>query len=569
MSDMETDEKIDTTDDTEKFEFKFREQEAKEAKADLLQKIKKKCQYYSGLLRMGSYLTSGQKYSPSHDFFLDSSAWSQGRGPHFAPNWGREEAQTSAWSQGRGPPFAPNWGREDAQKHVSVCLRTDRCDRLIPPGKSLVYNWEELISFLVSLLVTVPVLRSPRVEDLPDQRNRYLLSSTIFESISMVGTGFLHGLSCETPFPDLETQWVKEWEEQRKQAGGYVFWGLVGVRGEEDSLGPKKYGGHAMAYRLDMDLRSVEVFDSEGWNRDAQGAYQSLFAAGTRFLRRGAADGLVRCYFVNPFKLPHEESCGLWTSTYLILRETLGWAETMNFFLNASGLYPSKPEGNIRFWRKSGQRLSYQLPGGDFESDEIEEEFIHIGGLGRAFFLCNSRVWRLCYTLTGWTSRGEKTARMLRNTEAIMRVICGCQTYEDVREALQQCLTPVAPFLPQAFLESAGIPFDAETSVIAREGSSKYLVKADARYLWRWTGWFEILTWALENKYTAILSALLYRARGTSFKSHPSYDQVEVLVEKTEDPEIIDMAKVFWHEEISRKNKLEIPISQSEYENPN
>ena len=93
-------------------------------------------------------------------------------------------------------------------------------------------------------------------------------------------------------------------------------------------------------------------------------------------------------------------------------------------------------------------------------------------------------------------------------------------------------------------------------------------MKADAWYLWRWTGWFYILTWALENKYTAILSALLYRARGASFKSHPSYDQVEVLVEKTEDPEIIDMAKVFWHEEISRKNKLEIPISQSDYENP-
>ncbi len=167
----------------------------------------------------------------------------------------------------------------------------------------------------------------------------------------------------------------------------------------------------------------------------------------------------------------------------------------MNFFLNASGLY-------------SDQRLSYQLPGAerrlcseseksDSDSDEIEEEFIHIGGLGRAFF----RVWQLCYTLI-WTSRGEKTSRMLRNTEAIMRVICGCQTYEDVREALP-------PFLPQAFLESAGIPFDAETSVIAREGSSEYIVKADAYYLWRWTGWFEILTWALENKYTAILSALL------------------------------------------------------------
>ena len=49
-----------------------------------------------------------------------------------------------------------------------------------------------------------------------------------------------------------------------------------------------------MAYRVDMDLRSVEVFDSEGWNRDAQGAYQSLFAAGSRFVRRGEADGLVR-----------------------------------------------------------------------------------------------------------------------------------------------------------------------------------------------------------------------------------------------------------------------------------
>ena len=63
---------------------------------------------------------------------------------------------------------------------MNVCIKADRCERLPLRGKTGQSDWANNISFLVSLLVTVPVLRSPRMEDLPAQRNHFNLSTTIF-----------------------------------------------------------------------------------------------------------------------------------------------------------------------------------------------------------------------------------------------------------------------------------------------------------------------------------------------------------------------------------------------------
>ena len=314
-------------------------------------------------------------------------------------------------------------------------------------------------------------MRSPRVEDLPAQRNHFLLSSTIFKTMLFSEPS--------VPNPELETQWLKRWGEQRGRCsgGGTVFWGNLSLRRRERD----KVWGHVIAYRLDLDVHSVEVFDSNGWDGHMQGAYQSLFAAGIRFVNNFSDP--VHCYFVNPFSLPHGGSCSPWTTTYLILRETLGRTQTMDFFLRAAEL--------------QREVLAYQLPEG-----EVQEDDFNIGSLSRAFFLCNARVWQLCYTFIGWTSRGEKTARMLRNAAAIMRVICGCQTYEDVRETLQQCFTPVAPFLPQAFLESVGISFDAETSIIAQHAPSWPRQRRPDE--------INIMAWAMKNSHAAVMSALLY-----------------------------------------------------------
>ncbi len=374
---------------------------------------------------------------------------------------------------------------EGVGDRMNVC-RTDRCERLVPCGKTSQCASERLVLFLVSLLVTVPVVRSPRAEDLPAQRDHSLLTTTILENMVYV----------VVPASDLDeaesrtgsaAEWTKRWAYQQKQAGGRVFWGTLslvfgvvdacavareragleqalatheqersaaeqkaaaaindGDRDREERIAnelqleidalqlalgalPAAPDRHAIAYRLDMDDRSVEVFDANGWECRSKGVYQSLFAEGVKFVGRGGDT-----YFVNPSPLRHRRSCSPWTATYLILRATIGRAQTMDFFLSAK--------------RLREQVLAYQLPGGDVQ----EEDFV-FGSLSRAFFLCSARVWRLCASLIV-----DNTSR--ESGEALLRVICGCRTYGEVREILQQCLKPVAPFLPQAFLELVGIP---------------------------------------------------------------------------------------------------------------
>jgi len=211
-----------------------------------------------------------------------------------------------------------------------------------------------------------------------------------------------------------------------------VFWGTVLV------------GRHAIAYRIDLVDRSVEVFDSNGWDLKKLGSYNILFEEGDRFIRyatriegqEGDDEPIFR-FLVNPFPLPHAGSCGPWTAVYFLFRATLSREQTIRFFESA-------PEAsNI--------------------GEVYGEEDFEVGSLSRVVFLCLCRIWHLCYQFIDWSSLGEEKKLLLgqdfisMRAQPLMRVICGCQTYEQIRETLKTCLTPVESLLPEPFRAQLGI----------------------------------------------------------------------------------------------------------------
>ena len=334
---------------------------------------------------------------------------------------------------------------------MCVFSRERGCIALTPKGTTGQAGWEQFISALLTILVIVPSILSPSLAEFPVYRDR-ILSSSLVSHLDLYGIlldeiwghnqkaiGFSFRdqmkdiLSGKSPFPkgiDLGSRWEKEWND----GGGdvTVFWGTVGVL------------KHAIAYRIDLNDRSVEVFDSNGWDHVNLGAYNILFEEGARFIRdvtRGEGqvgdDGPIFRFLVNPFPLPHTGSCGPWTAVYFLFRATLSREQTIRFFESA-------PEaGNI---------------GGVYGEEDFE-----VGSLSRVVFLCLCRIWHLCYQFIDWSSLGEEKKLLLgqdfisMRAQPLMRVICGCQTYEQIRATLKTCLTPVGSLLPEPFRARLGI----------------------------------------------------------------------------------------------------------------
>ncbi len=334
---------------------------------------------------------------------------------------------------------------------MCVFSREGRCTDLAPRGATGQWGWEQLISSLLTIFVIVPSVVSRSLEEFPANRDRILLSSLpgLIELYAEINTRLitekksLATLSGESPFP-VAIDLVSGWVQNRKAAGGdvvTVFWGTVIVY------------GHAIAYRMDLNDRSVEVFDSDGWGTSNMGAYNFLFEEGARFIRlQTGSDGPILRFLVNPFSLRHGGSCGPWTAVYFLFRATLSREQTISFFEsagNASDLGGAQVYG--------------------------EEDF-SVGSLSRVVFLCTCRVWRLCYELI-WSPRGEAEGRMLgqgpiwERAQALMRVVCGCQTYEEIRATLKECLTPVGSLLPKPFRDRLGIITGSE---ILEKGSDDF-----------------------------------------------------------------------------------------------
>lgn len=183
---------------------------------------------------------------------------------------------------------------------------------------------------------------------------------------------------------------------------------------------------------------------------------------------------------------------------YFVLRATIGNEETANFFLSASHC------------RKT-------LPGEVFGEVNVD-----LGSLSRAFFVCSSKVWRICY-LRLWSARGEKTGRMILGRaadtseeleggslyvrgNALMRVLGGGTQPDGLRAELLQCLSVVAPFLPKAFLDRVGLPYDAEKTCL-RQTKLEYCFSfaMDCNLLMQFKG---LLLWAAngrKRKFAALL----------------------------------------------------------------
>ena len=119
------------------------------------------------------------------------------------------------------------------------------------------------------------------------------------------------------------------------------------------------------------------------------------------------------------------------------------------------------------------------------------EEDFSVGSLSRVVFLCTCRVWRLCYELI-WSPRGAAKGRMLgqgpiwEQARPFMRVVCGCQTYEEIRATLKECLTPVGSLLPKPFRDRLGIIAGSEILEKGREhfrlGYRRNVLERQLRY---------------------------------------------------------------------------------------